>query len=122
MSQLEGFSTVRPPLFNGDDFSYWKKRMEVYLKTDYDQWFSVIKAYRPPVDNFGNPLDPEQWTPDMRKKASTENKAINTLHCGLTREELNRVGPHQNAKELWDKLIELHEGTSDAKVQKETYF
>ena len=28
------------------------------------------------------------------------------------------TGPHQNAKELWDKLIKLHEGTSDAKVTK----
>ena len=94
MSQTEGFSTVRPPLFNGDDFPYWKKRMEVYLKTDFDQWMSVTRPYKIPADNSGNILDPEDWTADLKKKASTENKAINTLQCGLTREELNRVGPH----------------------------
>ncbi|MCQ7506103.1 hypothetical protein NP150_23610, partial [Salmonella enterica] len=119
MSQLEGYSTARPPLYNGDDFPYWKRRMEVYLKTDIEQWFSVRRGYATPVDDrTGKLLEPEDWNPEMKKKAQVDNKALNTLQCGLTKEELNRVGPFDTAKELWDKLIELHEGTNDSKVTK----
>ncbi|XP_042410001.1 uncharacterized protein LOC121999378 [Zingiber officinale] len=59
-------------------------------------------------------MDSKHWNPEMKKKAQIYFKAFNTLQCGLTKEELNRVGPHENAKEMWDKLIELHEGTNDA--------
>ncbi|XP_074559153.1 uncharacterized protein LOC141815095 [Curcuma longa] len=116
MAQGEGYSTARPPLFNGEDFPYWKRRMEVYLKTDIDQWFAVQTGYTPPMDEGNNvPLKPERWNPTMKKEAQVEYKAQNTLQCGLTKEELNRIGPTESAKELWDKLIKLHEGTSDAK-------
>ncbi|XP_042380171.1 G-type lectin S-receptor-like serine/threonine-protein kinase At1g61420 [Zingiber officinale] len=49
----------------------------------------------------------------MKKKAQIDSKTLNTIQCGLTKEELNRVRPPENAKKLWDKFLELHEGTSD---------
>ncbi|XP_042422963.1 uncharacterized protein LOC122010490 [Zingiber officinale] len=96
--------------------------MEVYLKTNFDQWFNITRGYKAPVDNAGIPMDPEHWNPEMKKKAQIDLKALNTIQCRLTKEELNRVGPHENAKKLWDKLIELYEGTNDAKITKRDLF
>ncbi|XP_074559814.1 uncharacterized protein LOC141815843, partial [Curcuma longa] len=58
----------------------------------------------------------EFWDAATIKKIEVDVKATQTLQCGLTKEELNRVGPFSSAKDLWTKLIELHEGTSDTKM------
>lgn len=33
-------------------------------------------------------------------------------------QEINRIGKYNSAKELWEKLIALHEGTREAKLAK----
>ena len=82
-SYQEGYSTVRPPLFKGENFSYWKNRMECYLKSAIKLWFTILKGYTPPTKD-GTPLEPEDWTPPMIKKAQLNYKAINTIQCRLT--------------------------------------
>ena len=38
-------STVRPPLFKGNNFSYWKNSMQIFIKTeDYELWNIVTKG------------------------------------------------------------------------------
>ena len=32
-SFVEGQSTIRPPLFNGSNYSYWACRMKTYLQS-----------------------------------------------------------------------------------------
>ncbi|XP_042380064.1 uncharacterized protein LOC121972464 [Zingiber officinale] len=62
----------------------------------------------------------DKWDTPTRKKIEANVKAIQTLQCGLTKEELNQANPFSSAKELWEKLIELHEGTSTTKVDETT--
>ncbi|XP_074561717.1 uncharacterized protein LOC141818016 [Curcuma longa] len=114
----EGFSTARPPLFSGEDFAYWKDRMECHLKTQVEMWIVIQTGFTIPFDNDGLPLTCERWDAATRKKIEADAKATQTLQCGLTKEELNRIGPFISAKDLWNKLNELHEGTSDTKVSK----
>ena len=41
----QGRSTVRPPLFRGTNFSYWKILMQMFIKTeDYELWNIVTKG------------------------------------------------------------------------------
>ncbi|XP_042380072.1 uncharacterized protein LOC121972474 [Zingiber officinale] len=68
-----------------------------------------------PIDDTGKLISCENWNATVIKKVEANTKATYTLQCGLTKEELNRVDPFSSAKELWEKLIELHEGTSDMK-------
>ena len=68
--------------------------MEVFLKTNIDQWLIIRCGYTSPVNN------PEEWTEEIKKKVQIDSKALNTLQCGLSKEELKRVGPFENAKEL----------------------
>lgn len=44
-SYLEGNSTMRPPLFNGSNYNYWKTRMMIYLQfKDYNLWEAVVNG------------------------------------------------------------------------------
>jgi len=39
---LEGQSVIRPPYFNGQRYSWWKKWMENYIKADdYELWMLI---------------------------------------------------------------------------------
>ncbi|XP_074583516.1 uncharacterized protein LOC141839623 [Curcuma longa] len=116
MSYVEGHSTVRPPLFNGDDFVYWRSRMEYYLKTQVQTWIIIKTGFTLPTDDKGIPVSIDKWTPEIMRAIEADAKATQILQCGLSKEELNRVGPFISAKDLWDKLIELHEGTTDTKI------
>ncbi|XP_042448924.1 uncharacterized protein LOC122033826 [Zingiber officinale] len=67
---------------------------------------------------MAKPTPCEDWEPSFIKKVEANVRSTCTLQCGLTKEELKRVSPFSSAKELWEKLIELHKGTSDTKVSK----
>ena len=92
--------------------------METFLKTQFDTWMIIKTGIQLPIDEDGKLTPCEKWEPTLIKKVEVDAKATCTLQCGLTKEELNRGGPFSTAKELWEKLIELHEGTSDTKVSK----
>ena len=41
----EGASLNRPPLFEGEHFLFWKKRMEIFIQSiDLDAWNAIIKC------------------------------------------------------------------------------
>ncbi|XP_042407973.1 uncharacterized protein LOC121997565 [Zingiber officinale] len=82
--------------------------MEYHLKTQIEMWV-IIQT----VDNAGKLVSCENWDTSLIKKIEADAKAIYTLQCGLTKEELNRVSPFSSVKDLWEKLIKLHEGTFD---------
>ena len=44
------------------------------------------------------------------------DKAEYHLLSVLPPQEVNRIGNYTSAKELWEKFLELHEGTSEAKL------
>ena len=92
--------------------------MEIYLKIQFDTWMIIKTGLELLTGTDGKPTPCENWEPAFIKKVEADAKATCTIQCGLTKEELNRVGPFSSAKELWEKLIELHEGTSETKVSK----
>ncbi|XP_074570568.1 uncharacterized protein LOC141827234 [Curcuma longa] len=118
MSLKEGHNTTRPPFFEGSNFAYWKSRMEYYLRTEVDMWFSVTEGFTEPTDENGKVLESSRWSPDQKWKSQANAKAVVTLQCGLSSEQLIKVGPYHSAKEPWDKLIELNEGIKDSRVAK----
>ncbi|XLT31973.1 hypothetical protein HN873_063265, partial [Arachis hypogaea] len=49
------------------------------------------------------------------KKMELNAKAINLLNCAISFEEYRRVSRCTTAKEIWDKLLVTHEGTTIVK-------
>ena len=47
---VEGKSTNRPPFFDGTDYAYWKKRMQIFLSTlDFEILNIIEDGYQTPV-------------------------------------------------------------------------
>ncbi|EOY03357.1 Uncharacterized protein TCM_018339 [Theobroma cacao] len=121
---VEGQSTNRPPLFDGSNYLYWSTRMSIYIRAiDYEMWDVITDGPFMPstVNVVTNELIPKlrfEWTEAETKKVQINFKAINTLHCALTPTEFNKVSSCTIAKQVWEKLRIIHEGTSQVKESK----
>ncbi|MQM17024.1 hypothetical protein Taro_049990 [Colocasia esculenta] len=106
----EGQSVNRPPLFDGEDYNYWKIRMEFFLQgLDFQLW-SIIEEGDLVVLNSR-----ENWTKDDKKKISLNCKAKSILCCALTKKEFNRISACKSAMEMWEKLRITYDGTDKVK-------
>ncbi|GAV74084.1 zf-CCHC domain-containing protein/UBN2 domain-containing protein, partial [Cephalotus follicularis] len=111
------------PFFSGDDFPYWKSRMEIYLKSrDFRNWLSVKNGPHTPMKlNDKNELvskPKDEWDEDDFRKLTIDNKALNILLVSLDKTEYNLVRRCTSAHEVWKLLILTHEGTEEVKNAK----
>ena len=115
----EGQSTVRPPLFVGDNYTYWKTRMKLFIQaSDYKVWKIILNDPIIPTKKVGDQKmvkQEDEWDANDLKSAQLNAKAIHTLFCTLRASEYNKVSLCENAKEIWDKLQVTHEGTNRVK-------
>ncbi|XP_070028804.1 uncharacterized protein [Nicotiana sylvestris] len=115
----EGTSQVRPPYFNGQHFSYWKVRMEIYAKAYDVKVWRVIKKGNYPMLAVAQPLvDPEDidsYTNDQMAVVKVNNKARNLLYNAISGKEYEKISSCDTSKEMWDKLEVTYEGTSKVK-------
>ena len=94
-----------PAIFEGDDFPYWKIRMEAYLEAlDVGVLRAASQGFpkpKNPTNLQGNDINYEKWNA----------KARNTLFRGLCKDVFNRVWNDKDAHALWLDICALHEGT-----------
>ena len=101
-----------PPVFDGDDFPYWKIRMEAYLEA------IDIGVYKAATQGFPQPRDPTNLVGDEFNYEKWNAKAKNTLFRGLCKDVFNRVRNHKNAHDLWMDICALHEGTRSEREER----
>ncbi|XP_075099524.1 uncharacterized protein LOC142176293 [Nicotiana tabacum] len=115
----EGTSQVRTPYFNGQHFSHWIARMEIYAKSYDVKVWRVIKKENYPLLAAAQPLtDPEDidsYTNKQMAVVQVNNKARNFLYNVISGEEYEKISSCDTAKEMWDKLEVTYEETSKVK-------
>lgn len=112
-STIEGQSISRPPFFTGSNYTYWKVRMQIFLQSlDFDLWDIVENGYTKPTTATST------WKAEDKAKFNLNSKAMNALLCALDSNEFNRISTCKTAKEIWDKLAIVHEGTNQVKESK----
>ena len=95
----EGHSIVRPPCFDGTDYSYWKNRMEVFIRAQsYETWKIISHG---PTEL---PKDEGKWTSEQVKQSTLNYSAMNIMQCAIHPLEYSRISTCKSAKEMWDKL------------------
>ncbi|XP_021754301.1 uncharacterized protein LOC110719605 [Chenopodium quinoa] len=119
----EGYSTQHPPMFNGKFYTYWKNRMEIFIKADNYQVWRVIEVVdfeitKTTGENEVVPKPMSEFDKEDFEKMEINALAVKLLHCGLGPNEHNRVMGCKNAKEIWDLLQVTHEGTNEVKRSK----
>ncbi|GJT00189.1 zf-CCHC domain-containing protein [Tanacetum coccineum] len=112
---LEGQSMQRPPLFESDEFIYWKNRFETYVKSkDLDLWHVITHGDFPPIQNNLEtkkddivPFDKQNDY--LKKKLAKNNEAKMVIYNALPRKEYERILMYKTAKEIWDSLLITHQ-------------
>jgi hypothetical protein len=104
--------THRPPHFDGTNFSYYSARMACYLEAvDLGVWRVTCDGMKP-LKN------PEKPTTSEEKEIHLNARAKNCLYESLSMDIFNQVFILKTANEIWLKLHELHNGTSNVREQK----
>ncbi|MQM02959.1 hypothetical protein Taro_035733 [Colocasia esculenta] len=100
----EGHSVTRPPFIDGTDYPYWKNRMQ-HKTTSCGR--SSVKEHTPFLR-----------TKDQIAKGTLNWSALNMMQCTVHPKEYSRVSTCTSAKEKWDKLELIYEGTSVVRESK----
>jgi hypothetical protein len=96
---------------DGSNFNYWKTFMRIHLKAlGGTLWKVVDEGFV--ILNEANP------TQANNKNILTNAQAMNVIIRDLCIREYHRVCKLETAHEMWGKLIEAHEGTSNVKSAK----
>ncbi|XP_050890112.1 uncharacterized protein LOC127095473 [Lathyrus oleraceus] len=115
----DGGSSNKPPLFSGQYFDFWKIRMKAHLEAQgSDIWEAVQNGPFIPttVVNGASSTKPQgSWDDDDKKRVLYDKKAINILQSALGMDEFFRISTCTTEKEIWDTLVETHEGTAEVK-------
>lgn len=107
----EGFSQGRPPLFEGKNFQLWKGRFETHAKAQgFKIWKVISEGPLQPKH-----ADPKLWDDKDEETFTINARAKNLIESALWAHEYSRVSRCETAKEIWDKLLATHEGTTQMK-------
>ncbi|XP_028106101.1 uncharacterized protein LOC114305199 [Camellia sinensis] len=85
---------------------------------DYEVWKIICDGPKVPTKTIDGLLVPKfesEWSSAYYKDIQGNVKAVNMLYCALDATEFNRICTCTTAKEIWDKLIVTHEGTTQVK-------
>eukprot|EP00253_Pinus_taeda_P017472 PITA_17472 len=111
MSNCEREASIRPPIFDGTNFVYWKVRVTTYFQSlGTEVWDIMNTRYTFPS---ATPTDPAE-----KKQFETNTKAVNTLLGCLSQSEFIKVMQYKTAKEIWDKIVLSYEGDEKVKQAK----
>jgi hypothetical protein len=107
---------IKLVVFNDDDFVYWKNRTHNYLLSQGRTiWEIVQEAYVIP-----NTLD--HATQGEMQRYKNNYKALNLITTALGRKVYDRVSHLEMAHDVWVKLCNTYEGSSEIKLsRKDTY-
>nr|ABF97883.1 retrotransposon protein, putative, unclassified [Oryza sativa Japonica Group] len=100
----------KAPMFNGTNYSTWKIKMSTHLKAMSFHIWSIVDVG---FTITGTPL-----TEIDHRNLQLNAQAMNALFNSLSQEEFDRVSNLETAYEIWNKLAEIHEGTSKYKDAK----
>ncbi|GAB2292592.1 hypothetical protein Dimus_038213 [Dionaea muscipula] len=121
----------RVPMFSLDKFDEWKMRMQAHLAATHEDMIEVIeegpltimKANTDATTCAEVPMVPKprsQWTAEEKKKHNLDNVAKDIILKTLDSNMFLKIKTCTTAKEIWDKLILICQGTEAIKDNKLT--
>ncbi|KAK8997690.1 hypothetical protein V6N11_012235 [Hibiscus sabdariffa] len=106
-------SIDKPPFFNGEHYAYWKNKMMFFIKAKNFHLWDIVED-----GPFVPTTSRSEWSANDHKKMELNCKALHILFCALGPDVYAKVSSCESAKEVWDKLEVIHEGTNDVKETK----
>ena len=98
------------PEFKGADYDYWKTRMRVFLQSMGSEIWDICQ-------NEAYEVQLVRVTQRDMNEHDANSKAMNALFAALSREEYDRVCDLPTARQMWVRLRDYHEGTTQVKAR-----
>src|SRR3954462_8812015 len=109
----------RPPVFDGENFEYWKDRLESYfLCQDGDLWDLVLDDYRHPVNARGVKMSRQEMSDDQKKQLKNHHKSRTILLNAISHVEYEKISNRETAHDIYESLKMTHEGNAQVKETK----
>ncbi|GAV70155.1 DUF4219 domain-containing protein [Cephalotus follicularis] len=119
---LEGFSISRPLLFDGNNYSFWKTTMTIFLQSlDYQLWNIIFNGPRVPtrvVEGVESIKPENEFNDNNFRMLQLNPKAKHVLFCTVGSNEFNRISCCDSAKQMWHLLEITYKGTNRVKESK----
>ncbi|GJR73470.1 hypothetical protein Tco_0085835 [Tanacetum coccineum] len=116
----------KPPMLEKHLYDSWKSIMELYMMNRPHGRMILASVEKGPlvwptitVDGVTRPKEYTELTPAETIQADCDIKAINIILQGLPTEIYALVSQHRIAKDIWDKIKLLMQGTSLMKQEQE---
>ncbi|GJX89564.1 hypothetical protein Tco_0341578 [Tanacetum coccineum] len=116
----------RPPLLEKDMYDYWKSRMELYMMNRQHGRMILESVKNGPLiwpsieeNRVARPKKYSELFATEAIQADCDIKATNIILQGLPPEVYALVSNHKVAKELWERIQLLMQGTSLKKQERE---
>ncbi|GAV57966.1 DUF4219 domain-containing protein/UBN2 domain-containing protein, partial [Cephalotus follicularis] len=110
------------PFFDGNNYSFWKTRMTIFLQSlDYQLWHITVNGPRIPtrtIEGVVSPKPENENNDNDFRMLQLNSKAKHVLFCAVGPNEFNRISSCDSAKEIWDLLEVTYEGTNQVKESK----
>ena len=102
-----------PPYFDGSNYAFWKVQIRAFL-------CSIDEAVWDAVEISWIRLEAAKSTSDKEALAASNanSKALNAIFCGVSPDEFHQISHITVAKELWQILETMYEGTKKVKDTK----
>ncbi|GAV90551.1 zf-CCHC domain-containing protein/DUF4219 domain-containing protein, partial [Cephalotus follicularis] len=98
---LEGSSITRPPFFDGNNYSFWKTRMTIFLQSlDYQLWHIIVNGPRMPtrtIEGVVSPKPKNEYNDNDFRMLQLNSKAKHVLFCVVGPNEFNRISSWKKA-------------------------
>jgi hypothetical protein len=102
--------------FNGEDFGYWKNRTRNYLLSQGRAIWVIVQT------KYMIPTMLENTTQGELQRYENNYKALNLITIALGRNVYDRVSHLETAHDVWLKLCNTYEDSSEVKSShKDTY-
>ena len=118
MAFSEGNYHRRGPYFDGTNFASWKHKMKMHILGHNPAiWVVVLVGLQGDFFEDCRELDREATVEEL-KTLHYNAQACDILFNGLCPKEFNKISRLENAKEILDTLVDMHEGTESIKESK----
>uniref|UniRef100_A0A0A9BV78 Uncharacterized protein n=1 Tax=Arundo donax TaxID=35708 RepID=A0A0A9BV78_ARUDO len=101
----------KAPYFDGTHYASWKHKMKIYLRAIHPSIWRIVESGYTVEDE-------DNLTPDEEQNEHKNAQAACAIFNALSENEFNWVYGLERAKDIWDTLRNVHEGTSSVREYK----
>ncbi|GAV60441.1 DUF4219 domain-containing protein [Cephalotus follicularis] len=104
MNTGESQSILKPPYFDGNNYSHWKAKMTIFIQSlDYNLWDFIVDGPNLPTIRNKNgdviPTPRNTYNGD-RKRVQINVKAKHIIICAINSNAFNRISSYISAREM----------------------